>query len=154
LSKNYIPLYFAGFALVIFLNEKLFAIGGSIFDISYGIEKTDNGYFMFAIVTLITIASFLMMNRLIEHNSNNIMLIQINTITMALWIMRLFSRTAERPSLFFMPFTFLLADQIIEVIDNEEICKVVKLFSTVFLGVYFIYRLKGVGLIPYKFFWQ
>lgn len=154
LQRNHIPLYLAGFTLIAFFNEWLFSIGGEVFDLAYGIENVGNGYFMFSIVALVTIMSFIAMEKLIAHNVNNIYLIQINVITMAMWVLRLFSRTAERPSLFFMPFTFLLIDQIMEVIDDMRVQQVVKLFSTVFLGVYFIYRLKGVGLIPYTFFWQ
>lgn len=153
-SKKIIPVYVIMFVMMAVFRERLFLLGGEIFDINYGIETAQNGYVMLTIVFIITILSFVNWKKLTEMHAENIYLIQLNIITMGFWLLRLFSRTAERPALLFMPFTILLGCQLMKcLVSNKDRVLVNFMFTTV-MGVYFIYRLNGLGLMPYMFFWQ
>lgn len=156
-GKIYIPIYISIFILAIIFNEQIFAYGSTVFDIDYGIETTGNGYFMFGIVAITTLLSFIFMEELEENRLDNIMLIQLNVISMALWILRLFSRTAERVALIYMPFTILLIVELFDlsiITKDDRLSKLINLSTTVFLGLYFFYRLDGTGLLPYIPFWR
>ena len=149
-----ILLYILVFVFVAIFNEYILNLGGELFDIDYGIEYVENGYLMVAIVAATTILSFIFYKRLISINKSNAPLVELNAISMGLWILRLFSRTAERMTLYFMPFTILLICQLLKLVRRES-DKVI--FSVGVFGLaafLFVYRLNTLGLLPYLFFWN
>ena len=152
-TKAKIPLYILVFIVAAIYNEELFMFAGDAFELEYGIEETGNGYVMIGLMFIITALSFLRLRTLVEYNENNKYLIQLNVIHMGLWMLRLFSRTAERPSMFYTFFTILLVEQLIMSIKNKETRAVVNVCVTAFATLYFFYRLPGMGITPYDFFW-
>lgn len=154
MNKNYIFLYVFAIGAVALLNERLFEIGGSVFDINYGIEAAQNGYIMVGIVAVITIMSFLYYESLVFRNSDSMILIQLNIVSMAMWVLRLYSRTAERVAIYFLPFTILLLIELLYLSKDKKYRQLLNLCTVLFFSVYFIYRLNGLGLVPYKFFWD
>lgn len=154
INRNYIVLDILGLGLVAIFNERLFEIGGSVFDLNYGIEAVQNGYIMVGIVAITTIMSFMYYGTLIYKNPENSILIQLNALSMAMWVLRLYSRTAERIALYFLPFTILLMVELFDLPENSRYRKLLNLGSVMFFTVYFIYRLNGLGLLPYQFFWM
>ena len=153
-KKNNIIWYILFFIVIALFNESLFSIGNEIFDANYGIEYVGNGYIMVAIMAIITIMSFFFYMKLVKLNVFNAALIELNVVCMGLWILRLFSRTAERLSLYFMPFTILLVCQLIGMIDrkiDKSIVSIILISLTLFL---FIYKLNNLGLTSYRFFWD
>ena len=153
-SKQRIWQYILLFIGLAVMHESLFAYAGVWFDIKYGVEETANGYIMVLLMAIITVFSFWRINQLLELSPNNRFLVQLNVLHMGFWILRLFSRTAERPSMFYTPFTILLIEQLILTIENLRIRFIVNACVMLFFGIYFIYKLLGVGLVPYVFFWQ
>lgn len=153
-TKAKIPLYILVFVVAAIYNEELFMFAGDAFELEYGIEETGNGYVMVGLMAIVTVLSFLRLKTLIAYNENNKYLIQLNVIHMGLWMLRLFSRTAERPSMFYTFFTILLIEQLIISIKNKETRAIVNVCVTAFATLYFFYRLPGMGITPYSFFWQ
>ena len=152
-TKAKIPLYIVVFIVAAIYNEELFMFAGDAFEIEYGIEETGNGYVMIGLMFIVTVLSFLRLKTLIAYNENNKYLIQLNVVHMGLWMLRLFSRTAERPSMFYTFFTILLIEQLIMSIKNKETRAIVNVGVTGFATLYFFYRLPGMGITPYDFFW-
>ena len=152
-TKAKIPLYIIVFVVAAIYNEELFMFAGDAFELEYGIEETGNGYIMIGLMFIITVLSFLRLRTLIAYNENNKYLIQLNVVHMGLWMLRLFSRTAERPTMFYTFFTILLIEQLIMSIKNKEMRALVNVGVTGFATLYFFYRLPGMGIIPYQFFW-
>lgn len=152
-TKAKVPLYIAVFVVAAIFNEELFMFAGDAFELEYGIEETGNGYVMIGLMFIVTVLSFLRLKTLIAYNENNKYLIQLNVVHMGLWMLRLFSRTAERPTMFYTFFTILLIEQLIMSIKNKETRAIVNVGVTGFTTLYFFYRLPGMGIIPYRFFW-
>lgn len=153
-TKKKIPLYVAMFLFVVVGNKFLFDFAGDFFYLKYGIEETGNGYISVIIMAIITVLSFLKIKPLLSQNPNNMYLINLNAIHMAMWVLRLFSRTAERPSMFYTVFTILLVEQLILTIENPKDRFLINAATVCFFGAFFIYRINGSGLVPYTFFWQ
>lgn len=118
----------------------------------YGVESTDSGYMFFAIMVLIFFLAEYVMNSLVHGESENEIvtiasletvncLISINYIAFALWCMRLVSRTAERPSLFFLPITIVLLSKLYKGF-TEESQKIYYFILIVCLVVLFVYRMR------------
>ena len=152
INKNYIFLDVLIIGCVAVFNERLFEIGGSVFDLNYGVESAQNGYLMVGIVAITTVMSFLYYALLVRKNPDCAILIQINVLSMAMWVLRLYSRTAERIALYFLPFTILLMIELFDLPKDSRYKKIINLGSVAFFTLYFIYRLNGVGLLPYQFF--
>lgn len=153
-KKTDITFYFIVFALVAVFNEYIFYIGGELFDLDYGIEYVANGYIMFAIIAFITALSFIFYKKLIASSRLNAGLIGLNAMCMAFWILRLFSRTAERVSLYYMPFTILIVCQLLKLVKDETNRIIISFGIIAVMGVLFIYRLNTLALLPYVFYWN
>ena len=111
LTKNRIIVLFAMLIVIISSMEKILLSAAEIMEYNYGIEKTDNGYIFFAIVLIITWLALNNREALIQHNPTNRIAININFISFSLWCARLISRTVERVSLYFMPYTYLALEE-------------------------------------------
>ena len=142
------------FILVIIFNKYIFSIGGELFDINYGIEFVANGYIMFSIIAIITVLSFVFYRELKKNNQFNAALISLNAMCMAFWILRLFSRTAERITLYFMPFTILIVCELLKLVRKETGRIILSFGMIAAVGFLFVYRLYALGLIPFVFFWN
>lgn len=153
-TKSDILIYFIVFAFIAIFNESIFNLGGELFDVNYGIEYVRNGYFMVAIVAVTTLLSFVFFRQLISNNKFNSSLIELNAVCMGIWILRLFSRTAERMALYFMPFTMLLICQLLGLFKVKGDKTVFSLGVIGLMGFLFIYRLNAIELIPYLFVWN
>ncbi|MBR5500050.1 MAG: EpsG family protein [Clostridia bacterium] len=153
-TKNKILMYIGMLLFVAIANKLLFDFAADFFDLNYGIEETGNGYISVAIMAIITIFSFMKMQSLLALNPNNRYLINLNAIHTAMWVLRLFSRTAERPSMFYTVFTILLVEQMILTIEDYRERFLANAAVMCFFGLYFIYRINGAGIVPFVFFWQ
>lgn len=114
--KNLVWISIFGFAGVIFIEPLSNLIAGlSERYEMYGIERTENGYIFFIIVTLITILAEIYKKQILEQSPSAALFINLNYISFFLWMARLITRVAERPSLFFMPATILVMLEILKV---------------------------------------
>ena len=122
----------------------------------YGIEETGNGYVFVAVMVLILLLGEIAYNYLAfqyeeEGRDERELSIwyNINYICFALWCMRLITRTAERPSLFYIPATIILITKFERAMsDNSK-----RLFYfglACMLIVLFFYRSQSIN---YTFCW-
>lgn len=134
-------------------NEVLF-MAADILEYDYGIEQTGNGYIFFVLVMLITILSVISRNKLVSRRNENFILLNLNFISLATWTLRLISRTAERVSLYYMPFTYVLLEQYISLGGRNK--KLLKYIIVIVLcSILFLRRISNQSeLNHYKFFFS
>ena len=74
-------------------------------DYDYGVEETGNGFIFFAVIALVTAFSFFMILFYKKKAPESMGLLNIGVIALVMWLLRLATRVAERPSLYFLFFS-------------------------------------------------
>lgn len=154
ITKKKVAMMFSAMLVLLFTADKLLLSVADIMDYNYGIEETGNGHIFLGVVLLITLLVVHNRNLLIKTNPNNKIVININFISLALWVVRLISRTAERVSLYFMPYTYLVLEEYLSTrpVSQKRIYIMIAILMTSLLC---IRRLLGQeDLCDYKFFFQ
>ena len=113
----------------------------------YGVEKTDNGYIFFAIMTLILV--FFVMNkaRILKSSESLEKFSKINFFCYALWVMRLATRTVERVSFYYLPSTILIVSHSTKAFKRHENNVLYTLILAVLLIALFLYRMRGINYV-------
>lgn len=156
IKTNSINVNLAILAIIVlyFVANDLFVFVGEMMDYDYGVEQTGNGFVFFSMVLLITIISLIFRKKLMTTKSSNSIFINLNLISLATWVLRLVSRTAERVSLYFMPYTYVLLEQIISSQPKRH-RRTYMMIVLVVAAVLFIYRMSyQIDLNNYIFYWQ
>lgn len=104
------------------------------------LESTGNGFVFFLIVSVISILTTIQTKKITNYNSDLNILINLNYICWLLWAMRLVNRTAERPSMYFIPATIVLMCESISSINDKKTKQYVYLSATIFTIMLFLYR--------------
>lgn len=114
-------------------------------------EETGNGFIFFLIVMLITAFCLYNRHQLLRSNSANLILLNVNFLSMTLWTIRLVSRMAERLSLYFMPYTYVALEEFVTSRPRRDVG--VYMFATMAFAVaLFYYRMLGQpDLCDYQF---
>lgn len=120
LNRTNIGLALASTFVIYFIAGDLFLTAADVLDYDYSIESTNNGYVFFGVVLLITLLSIINSQKIIAAKDVNSNLIKLNMISLALWTMRLVSRTAERITFYYMPYTYITLEQIISTRKKGE----------------------------------
>jgi hypothetical protein len=74
-------------------------------DYDYGVEETGNGFIFFALIAVVTAFSFFMILFYKKKTPESTGFLNIGVITLVMWMLRLATRVAERPSFYFMFFS-------------------------------------------------
>ena len=125
-------------------------------DYNYGIEGGAGGI----IFSLITIAMCIFAIYLIVSNKamtkNTQGLINIGIIATILWVLRIFTRVAERPSYYFLICVFASFAYAISTIKDQKEKEIIRVLVIFFALALFGYRLmvNQSTLMPYKFFFN
>ena len=118
----------------------------------YGIEETGNGLMFFTILIMILFISEYYKDYILytKVGKNRILdkvvdqFSSINYVTCLLWFMRLFTRTAERPCLYYIPATIILLTHVSSVgLFVAKDRDVTKICIAVLLIILFLYRMKN-----------
>lgn len=119
-----------------------------------GLKKPEMDIFFFIIVLLITIGGICNREAILQQNINNKYALNLNFISFSLWGLRLISRTAERVTLYYMPYSYLLLEEV--VMSQKNRTKQLYLFIVTLLAIsLFFYRLsKDSSISPYIFFFE
>ena len=137
--------------LCVILIEPLMNLFGDMFERydKYGVESTGNGQIFFVIVLVITLAAEIYKRQILESNPNAGLLLHLNYVNLFLWVARLITRTVERPSFFFMPFTILLMAEVVRAgsVDRRNHILMYTVVACL-LCFLFLYRM---SIIPYQF---
>jgi len=143
---------FAGFAYVYieviqeWFNETL--------DYEYSIEETGNGFIFFAVVALITVFSFFTVLYYKKKTPESVGLLNIGVITLILWVLRLATRVAERPSYYFLFFSAAMLCYGLDAPHSSRDRLLYKVTVYSLCMVLFIYRFftNFAALVPYQTF--
>ena len=104
-AKNVSMVFFLILLVFFFADKLLLTVADIMSYDKYGVEYTANGYQFFLLVLLVTIVVIKNRDKIIKFNASNLYVLNINFLSMAMWIIRLASRTAERVSFYFLPYT-------------------------------------------------
>lgn len=155
--KTKLFFFILGIVLLININQ-LITLVYNVSDrfTKYGIEETGNGYIFFLIMLslfIFTEINFKSLSFYYKKNSRKensyLCWYNINYLCFILWCMRLITRTAERPSFYYMPATIILISSF-NSIFNIESKKIFTFLISILLIVLFLYRMKN---IVYVFCW-
>ncbi len=138
LNRMNIGLALVSTVVIYFVTGDALLTAADVLEYDYGIESTGNGYIFFVAVLLITLLSIINRKRLIMANEDNSIPIKLNLISLAIWTMRLVSRTAERITLYYMPYTYITLEQFILTRKKEE--RSILLIGTILLCSYLCLR--------------
>lgn len=137
--------------IIIVFSETIITNVSSIFDVHYGIERTNNGYIFLLVVFVITALSFVYRNQLLMKNPKNIFFFNLNLVSMMLWVMRLSSRTVERVSFYYLIASIIILTETIEVIRKDKERQFVRISAITLSFILFLYRLISSDIYPYVF---
>lgn len=123
-------------------------------DYAYGIEQTSGGYIFTIFVAIITVYSMIMIFNFKKHNQDTRGMMNLNYIALLLWVLRIATRVAERPSYYFLFFTSALLCEGISAPSKETDRALYKMVVYGVMIALFIYRFSTnfAKLIPYKIY--
>lgn len=90
-----------------------------------------------------------------ESKSHFTGIVNIGIISAIFWTLRIFTRTAERPSFYFLPFVFVAVSHAIDAFEDERDKTITKYVIIVLSVALFCYRVSnnyGTNFIPYRIF--
>ena len=120
-------------------------------DYEYGVEATGNGIIFFALITLVTVFSLFTMIYYKKKTSEFVGLFNVSVITFELWLLRLATRVAERPSYYFMFFSAAMLCYALNAPEKNEESLTYKTLAYCAFFMLFVYRLltSQASLVPY-----
>lgn len=124
-------------------------------DYGYDMEETGNGGIFLAVVIILTLLSLYMSKHVLRKRPEALVLYNMSFIALVFWVARLFTRTAERPSYYFLPATFAVVSLAIDEIDHSVKRTFLRIAAIVLSLCLMIYRLnRSSALMPFIFFWE
>ncbi len=123
-------------------------------DYNYEIEETGTGLIFLLVVILLTVFSMFMIYNNHKFSEKAQALMNINFITVFFWVLRLQTRVAERPSMYFMFMSCAFYAYGLNNIKDEKQRAIFKLIIIGLTLLLFIYRLSTnfSSLVPYRLY--
>ena len=123
-------------------------------DYDYGVEETGNGLIMFVIIAVVTLFSFFMILYYEKQTKESVGLLNIGVISLILWLLRLATRVAERPSFYFMFFSAAMLGYALDAVSDKKDGLIYKFIVYSGFLLLFVYRLltSQASLVPYVSF--
>lgn len=124
------------------------------FEYNYEIEETGNGWVFFVFLLLLTAVATILIVRIKRLNKESTGLFNVGVIAILFWFLRIFTRTAERPSFYFMFFSCAFIGYVMEELRTKREGNVVQIIVGMVCFGYYIYRFltSFSTLVPYQFF--
>lgn len=140
--------------ILFFFSDTILLTTADVMNYDYGIERADNGLVFLLIVLLITYFAYKNKEIVLSSHPETKNLFNANYVSVLLWIIRMVSRTVERVSLYFMPYTYVLLEQSISSQPKSR-RGTYMLYVLVAATALFLYRMiYQIDLNNYMFFWQ
>ena len=93
--------------------------------------------------------------QILEERPDALVLYNVSLIAAVLWIARLFTRTAERPSYYFLPATFAVTAIALKKISDPRKRLILKVLVMLLSVLLLVYRLRSApSLSPFHFYWE
>lgn len=128
------------------LNEQL--------EYEYGIEETEGGW-VFTVITIgITLYTLITLASNDALTKKNIGFFNVGIIATVFWVLRLFTRVAERPSYYFFPFLLACFTGALSCIRNRDEKRITRMLVGVLVLALYLYRFQTnfASLVPYEFY--
>lgn len=154
-TKLNICLYIAGLVVVSTYLVALQGWANENFEYNYGIEETGNGGIFLSIVAFLTLLSMAYYKYKGKNVSFIRFLFNVNILTLFLWILRLQTRVAERPSYYFLGISCALYAYMYDYWKSHgQTGQIIRWGIVGFTYVLFVYRLltNFRSIIPYQTF--
>ena len=149
-----ILLYSGATVAAVLLLEEINKLYNQLSQTNYEVEKTGNGWVFFIFLTVLTVASIVIVyinNKRTEEVNG---LINVSIISVALWVLRLFTRVAERPSFYFLFFSVALFGYAVNAVQNKRDQAIIKVVAFALCMSLYVYRLltNFASFVPYHFY--
>lgn len=128
--------------IAFFSYENLLAVANEWLDYDYGVEATGNGLIFFAILLIVLALGIITQSDWVKDKKSTVIL-NSGVITGILWVFRLISRTAERPSMYWLNTVPVVLSESIESIDDKRGRMYIRLAVIGFTLLFFMYRARG-----------
>lgn len=144
----------ASMIVAYFMAEPFLLTAADILGYDYGVEATGNGFEFMIFVLIITLICYSKREELKALRNTNVFLINANYVSLLMWVLRLLSRTAERVSLFYMPYTYVSLEEYL-VSRPKSVRKYYMIISVLIAFYLFYHRMSPSDYLNnYTFFWQ
>lgn len=130
--------------------ETLLGAANDLLGYDYGVEYTGNGFIFFMIILFVVGLAFLNKERWVT-DERQIVIMNMGIMCAVLWALRLLSRTAERPSMYWLNVLPIVLTNTTYTLKREEEKKLVMFTSAALAFLLFYTR---AGATHYRFFWQ
>lgn len=152
-NKRNVILFLIATALSFVFSDFIFIFAAEKMNYNYGIENVNNGLIFLTIVLIITIYGVCDKESLIAQREDNRQILLLNFVSLYLWVLRLASLTAERVSLYYLPFTALLLTAVIA--SPKKRSHLLSIAAVLLSSCFFLYRISQHGdLSDYQFFFD
>ena len=154
LKPFYILMYCALCAFGYYYFEEIQGWFNEQLDYSYEVEETGSGFVFLLVMIIITVFATYTITLSGNMTKEARGIINISFIAFAFWVLRLVSRTAERPSYYFLFFTAAMLGYSIDCIDDgkqKESMTIVIVLLTLALFAYRMYANFNL-MIPYRIY--
>lgn len=154
LSVLNVLLYSGITVAAILLLEQIQKWFGQLMNATYEDAETGNGWVFLVFLAVITIAAIVIIyvnkNRTAEADG----LINVSIISVAIWVLRLFTRDAERPSFFFLFFSVALFGYAVNAVKETRDQRLIKVAAFALCMALYVYRFltNFSSFIPYHFY--
>ena len=151
LSKKNIWIWLATTVVSVVFLTKIQDFVNELLGYSYSIEETGNGYLFLAIMIVLLVLSLLQYKKTIEEKPETIVLFNMQFVCFIFWILRLFTRSMERPSYYFIFGVLAVIPTVINRFESKS--KFIIIYAaTVLFAILYFHRLNGnIIFVPYEF---
>lgn len=147
-------LMFLGIIVIYYFAEPFLLTVSEVLNYDYGVESTGNGLEFMCVVLLITLLSYKQKDSMTKNKESNAQLIKANYLSLMMWVIRLISRTAERVSFYFMPYTYVSLEEYLVSRPKSYRVPYIIIASLFATYLFFLRISPNEHLNNYTFFWQ
>ncbi len=137
-------------AVMYFGYERWLALANDLLGYDYEVEELSNGGMFFVVLLAVMVLAFISHKVWLKGDKNTISM-NMGVITTGMWTIRLFSRTIERPAMYWLNSIPVILTNSIEAFKGTDYYFVVQVAPIGMAFLLFLYRSLGVN---YAFFWQ
>lgn len=129
--------------LAYFSYENLLGVVAEVLNYeAYGVLNANNGGIYFAILIVVLVLAFVTKTRWMTELKERVIM-NTSVMCVVIWIFRLISRTAERPSMYWLNAIPIVFTESIDSIEKREDRLFIELGAIVLTLLFFIYRARG-----------
>ncbi len=139
------------FIILVYFNfESFLELSNELLEYDYGVENVSNGM-MFYMFLLIIVFLALLTKKVWIQSIKDTVIMNLGMISAFIWTLRLISRTAERPALYWLnAMPIVLTNSVISF--SRMRTRRIILMAVIVVSLFFYYR--RVADMSYAFFWQ